>query len=145
MNSLGPAIVAGSVGLIAALLSFAIAVLSLRQVRQDSRETRAQTESLALIPRRLTAIETLWLELYEIERGQTVDESVIRRIIPAIMWLPPTIRDQFTKLLLDRLHHDNNFEINNQEFLILRQGLLDAAHVASIDRSFLLQHEEKTR
>lgn len=120
-----------------------MAVLSLRQIRQDNREARAHAQGLALVPRRLNAIETLWLELYEIERGQALDEPRIRRILPAIMWLPPTLRDQFTQLLLDRLRNSNSFQISEHDFFVLRQGLLESAHISSIDRSFLLHQMEK--
>ncbi|NUK57931.1 hypothetical protein [Streptomyces lunaelactis] len=138
MASLGPAIVTGCVGLAAALLSFLIARLSLKSQQQQNRDMRAHEELMLLVPRRLQAIETLWLQLYEIERGVPLEDARLAQIISAAMWLPPPLRDQFTNLLVAKVYDRPEAIVEDEDFLTLREGLLAAAHVSQIDDALSL-------
>lgn len=137
MSSLGPAIVTGCVGVISTILSFLVARLSLKASQEQSQNSRSHEELMLLVPRRIEAIETLWIELYEIERGAKWEDSRLARIISATMWLPPPLRDQFTELLIDRIRDGQNSEkphaIESSIFLKLREGLLEAAQISKID------------
>ncbi|MFF1338115.1 hypothetical protein ACFVYT_09410 [Streptomyces sp. NPDC058290] len=135
--TLWPAIIAGTVGLVSATLSFALARISLNRSHEENREQRAHSEFLLLIVRRIDAIEKLWVELYEIEKGVELGDVRIKEIIAALMWLPAELRDKFTKILVVNLRKGSNFDISTSGFLDLREGLLQAARVAEADKGLL--------
>ncbi|GGR94126.1 hypothetical protein Snoj_55300 [Streptomyces nojiriensis] len=139
MASLGPAIVTGCVGLAAALLSFLIARISLKSQLEQNRDIRSHEELMLLVPHRIQAIETLWLQLYEIERGVTLEDARLAQIISAAMWLPPLLRDQFIDLLVVKIHDRPEIILQDEDFLALREGLLAAAHVSEIDDALSLR------
>jgi hypothetical protein len=93
---------------------------------------------MLLVPRRLQAIETLWLQLYEIERGVPLEDARLAQIISAAMWMPPSLRDKFIDLIVASIHDHSNWVVRGEDFLALREGLLSAAHVSDIDDALSL-------
>lgn len=93
------AVVAGSVGLAAAILSFIVALATMRGARRDSERAQHLQYALSLVPRRLDAFERAWNLLFTLEaRGQLTDNE-IEAIVGTTLWMPPILRDELLHLL----------------------------------------------
>lgn len=85
---IGPALIAGTIGLVSALLSFSSSRATLRRSSEDSAAERAHQRAMLVFDRRLLAIEAIWQRIFEIERtGKLGDEAQIE-IVRAVVWLP---------------------------------------------------------
>ncbi|WP_232666262.1 hypothetical protein [Pseudonocardia sp. TRM90224] len=127
-TSLGPSIVAGSVGLASAILATLVSVLTIRRANKQDHEARSQQIALALLPRRLDVLEKIWGELFEIEKNGTVPSSAIDNLIPFTIWLSQPLRDQLFALLLSD-------EVRTEAVQALRRELSSASATGAIDYS----------
>jgi hypothetical protein len=83
-----PALIAGAVGLLSALLSYLAARRALEHTAQESSERRVSERSLHVWQRHLDAIETLWLTIYEFERAGALSDASRTTAIRSVFWLP---------------------------------------------------------
>jgi hypothetical protein len=86
--AIGPALIAGSIGLTSAVLSFVAAQRSLARAQQDAREQRDHQRRLLVWKRQLDAVETVWLLVFELEASGRMDETAQQKMMKSIVWLP---------------------------------------------------------
>jgi hypothetical protein len=120
-----PALAAGVAGILAALISAAVALASYRRTFKQSREAQSNQLAISLLPRRLDAFEKIWIAIYRLQRGEQLSEPEADGVVGATVWVPPDIRDSTARLL----------GAPDDEALIaeLRQKLLQASGADEID------------
>lgn len=86
--AIGPALIAGGIGLTSAGLSYYSAKRTLTYNATAEQARRDHERDLLILDRRLIAIETIWQSLFDLERDQQLSEQVRSDVIRAIVWLP---------------------------------------------------------
>jgi hypothetical protein len=121
-----PSIITSGAALIAATFSLAVALATLRRNRRENEIGRLQQIALAVMPRRLDALEKIWRDLFELQSGKSKDQESLARLVSASMWAPPQLREALLALAADGKQSD-------QSFAGVRRLLLQAAGVEEID------------
>jgi len=85
---LGPALIAGGIGLASAALSFISSQRSLSHTSAAEQASRHHQLDLLVLNRRLDAIEQLWQCLFEIERTRTLSDRIRGEVVRSLVWLP---------------------------------------------------------
>lgn len=85
--------------LVSVIVSGAIALFTIRHAAAESRLRRVQEFALAVLPRRLDAIQTSWALLFDLESGKAIDPARANSFVEASVWLPEKIRSGLTELL----------------------------------------------
>lgn len=102
---LGPAFIAGAIGLIAALLSYRSARLSLSYSAAADRERKNHEYDLLVLERRLNAIETIWQALFEMERSQHLSDAARDEMVRVVVWLPDTASKRVLSVIAEFDEH----------------------------------------
>jgi hypothetical protein len=103
---IGPALIAGTIGLIAAALSYRSAQLSLSHSAEADRDRQNHEYDLLVLERRLNAIEIIWQALFEMERSQRFSDSARDEVVRAVVWLPEVAGQQVLKVVADFNNRD---------------------------------------
>lgn len=98
MSDIAPAIIAGSIGLVSAGLSYAMAQRQLSRNEREADAGRAHALALLVMTRRLESIEVVWLQLFRLEQGKRIGDD-IDTYIRASVWLPTLVRDRAINVL----------------------------------------------
>lgn len=85
---LGPALIAGGIGLVSAALSFVSAQRSMSHTSVVEQASRRHQLDLLVLNRRFDAIEQLWQCLFEIERTKTLSDRLRDEVVRSVVWLP---------------------------------------------------------
>jgi hypothetical protein len=86
--AIGPALIAGGIGLASALLSFLSARRSVQLSHDDARANRRHQLDLMVWQHRLAAVESVWELMFEMEHSERMSDSARDRLIAAVVWLP---------------------------------------------------------
>lgn len=86
--AIGPALIAGGIGLASALLSFLSARRSVQLSHEDARENRRHQLDLLVWQHRLAAVESVWELMFELEHSGRMSDAARDRLIAAVVWLP---------------------------------------------------------
>jgi hypothetical protein len=97
----GPTFIAGSVGVLSAWMSYMSAQRALAHATDTSAHRRRHERALQALSRRLDAIETIWLAIYQLERTGELDESSRATVVQAVVWLPEQASRQVLNALID--------------------------------------------
>src|SRR5580704_6307292 len=97
----GPALIAGAIGLIAAFLSYRSAHVSLKYSAIAERERQIHEDDTLILERRLNAIETIWQALFEMERSSQLPDTTRDEVVRAVVWLPESAGQQVLRLVAD--------------------------------------------
>lgn len=126
---LGPALIAGFIGLASALLSFLSARRALDRTREESRDNRAHQRNLLVWGRRLDAIENVWQNMFEVERADTLTADSRVELVRAVVWLPDEIGRTVLALVLayDRAA---SAEAKSDALAGLREALLNSVQAS---------------
>ena len=137
MSSLAPSIIAGSVAMASTVLSFVIAITTMRRSHVDSMESRSQQIALSLMSRRLDAIELSWQYLFKLQSGKALSDREVDQLVGSTMWLPASLRDSLLQMITGKSD-------TPQAFASLRKELLNASGMSEIDMTLKrLNHLEK--
>ncbi len=85
---IGPALIAGGIGLTSALLSYRSSQAAMKRGALDAIDERAHQRELLVLDHRLMAIETIWQRIFEIERTGHLPDEAQTEIVRAVVWLP---------------------------------------------------------
>jgi hypothetical protein len=96
----GPALVAGGIGLVSAALSFISSQRSLAHGSEVEEAAHRHQLDLLVLNRRLSAIESIWQCLFEIERTKQLSDALRGEVIRAVVWLPDTAGETVLKAVL---------------------------------------------
>jgi hypothetical protein len=94
------ALVGAGVGLLSAILSFIVAVVTIRRASIERREARSQEVALKLLPRRLDAYEQVWQALLIMDDLKPLPEATLGDLLSASLWLPDSLRSALLRLIL---------------------------------------------
>lgn len=119
--------VAAITSLASVVITGTIAVLTLRQAHSESRNQRSQQYLLAILPRRLDALESTWRMVFDLEVGESLSQARIGELVKHSVWLPDLIRDELIGLFA---HPD---QITSQGVSQMRRKLLEASGTHQID------------
>lgn len=89
-------------------------------------QSRSQQVALALLPRRLDALERIWREVFELERAGIVSPGKLDELISATLWVSEDLRESFLSVLLSD-------ELDVSALRKLRTQLVQASAVTEID------------
>ena len=126
-TSLGPAIVTGAIGLVAAVLSSTVAIVTIRHSKSENVSARRGQLALALMPRRLDSLEIAWRTVFSIEAGEQLAEGDLNNALMSTLWMPDDLRTQFIRILSSP---NEPAAINS-----VRRALINASGGAEIDRA----------
>jgi hypothetical protein len=119
--SIGPALIAGGIGLTSAFLSYFSARQSIARSAEDATVTRTHQRDLLVWERRLSATEIVWLILFDLERSKHLSDGAKEQLVRSIVWLPePARRD--TLSLVVQLQRDPA-SASTDQFAALRTTL----------------------
>lgn len=96
----GPALIAGGIGLVSAGLSFVSARQSLSHTAEAEQAARDHQLDLLVYNRRLAAIETIWQSLFEVERTRQLPDQSRIEVVRAAVWLPEETRKGVLETLI---------------------------------------------
>src|SRR4051794_24695203 len=92
--AIGPALIAGGIGLTSAVLSFLMARASLDRAAIESDRDRRNQRDLLLLPRRSEAAAQVWKLVYVVESTGTLTDSSRSEFATAVMWLPREAQEE---------------------------------------------------
>jgi hypothetical protein len=101
MKDLGPAVIAGAIGIFSTWLAYRMGQRQLDRTRAEAQESREHQRLLLLIPKQIDAIETIWRQLFFVEQGKQPVELELDRFIRAVMWIPTGVRNEAVAVLRD--------------------------------------------
>lgn len=103
---IGPALIAGGIGLVSAVLSLVSARQSLAHTA--AAETAAHDHQLDLLvyERRFLAIENIWHSLFEVEQSQRLTADSRNEVVRATVWLPEESRRMVLQTILELQDRD---------------------------------------
>src|SRR4051794_6662701 len=99
--AIGPALIAGGIGLTSAFLSFASAQRTLAHGELVATATRSHEQDLLILNRRLSAIETIWQSLFEMERLDIISDRTRLDLIRTVVWLPSEVRQKILNVVVE--------------------------------------------
>src|SRR4051812_4350526 len=97
---IGPALIAGTIGLASALLSYVASQRALARSLQDAREGRAHQRDLLIWERRLGAVESIWQQMFDLQQLNDISADVRAELVRAVVWLPEVTGREVLALLL---------------------------------------------
>jgi hypothetical protein len=100
----------------------------MQRAEREHRESYSRQIALALIPRRLDALETAWRVLFHLQAAESLTSDDINSLVGASMWMPDTTRESVLELL-------SNNDSPKEHLAHLRRQLVDATGVAEIDNA----------
>jgi hypothetical protein len=127
--TIGPALIAGGIGVFSAVLSFAMANRSVEAARDEAHETRLAQRDLLVWQHRLSAVETVWLLAFEIERTMAITSQARDTLVRSVVWLPDPARSH-TLALVVGLQDDSQHDLSNR-LEKLRDSLLQLGTTAA--------------
>lgn len=98
--AIGPALIAGGIGLVSAFLAFYSARRALRHTAEQAQASRAHERDLLVLRQRISAAETVWLRIFELEQSGAVSDEARDDLVRAVLWLPDDARRQLLELLV---------------------------------------------
>jgi len=101
-------LLAGFIGLLSAVMSHLSLRFQLKKQSEESEQIRKHHLELQVHPKRLEAIEEVWLLLIKIEVDDTMSETQKDAYIKATLWLPEEVRLLSLTLLK---HLDNKVDM----------------------------------
>ncbi len=121
-----PAIIAGSVGLASTILSTLIALYTINKTQLDRQQSRSQDIAIAILPRRLDALQQTWKHLYKFQITNIYSNDYADELIEAAMWLPSNLRQALLSALRSSF-------ANPEQVKRVQSMIIDAAAVSEID------------
>lgn len=88
-----PALVAGGVGLLSALLSYLMARYQIRQLQEEQQANRTFQLRTTSLGRRHDSLEAVWGLLWSLEEAGALTELEVAELVRCSVWLPTSIRD----------------------------------------------------
>jgi hypothetical protein len=93
-------IVTGLTGLMSVLATGFIAFVTLRRSSSAADRQHSQEFLLAVLPRRLDAIESIWRTLFQLESGAELTQELTDQVVRASIWLPGDLRRELIGLMV---------------------------------------------
>lgn len=114
--------------LVSVVVSGILTIVSFRSASLAARRQHAVEMALAILPRRLDAVEGVWMSLFEKEAGGTLRQERIDGLIRSSVWFPSGLRERVLALLASPGLPDA------QEFAAVRLAMMDIAGVSMMDQ-----------
>lgn len=86
--------------LVSVVLSATLAFVTTRTNIDLAKKKGISELALAILPRRLDALELTWSRLFDIESRGHISSSELDRVIQASIWLPEYVRDEVLAVFL---------------------------------------------
>ena len=86
--------------LVSVVLSATLAFVTTRTNIDLAKKKGISELALAILPRRLDALELTWSRLFDIESSGHISTSELDRVIQASIWLPEYVRDEVLAVFL---------------------------------------------
>ena len=86
--------------LVSVVLSATLAFVTTRTNIDLAKKKGISELALAILPRRLDALELTWSRLFDIESRGHISTSELDRVIQASIWLPEYVRDEVLAVFL---------------------------------------------
>ena len=130
---IAPALIAGSIGLISAALSYRAGSRSLTVSAAIAERGMDHERDLLVVGRRMDAIETAWKVLFELEQSKGVGDAARDALVRAVVWLPSDVRHDLLQAILEA----EDGVVAGNVLTRARQGLLSISKTkeeARVDR-----------
>ena len=109
------------------IVTGSIAVFTLQRSHKEANSQRRQQYLLAILPRRLDALENTWRMTYELESGMQLTQERSSQLVDASIWLPRDLKDELITVIA---HPD---KLATQRLSSIRRQLEDASGAPHID------------
>jgi hypothetical protein len=98
--AIGPALIAGGIGLASALMSFLTGRRSVDLSHADARENRRHQLDMLVWEHRLAAVESVWQLMFELEQSGSMSDPARDRLISSVIWLPDATGRKVLRLVV---------------------------------------------
>ena len=128
MATLVVGILAGTIGLISALLSHLSLRFQLKQQAEESLSTRKHSLKVSTLPKLIDSMENTWYLLSQLEENRSLSEEQKTSLIKCTLWLPERTRIRVLLALKERTQKKQDELISNarKELISITNNLIGA-------------------
>jgi hypothetical protein len=132
-------LLSGLVSLVSVAVTGLIAVLTLRRTYKESVNQRSHQFLLAVLPRRLDALENTWRMIFELESGTPLTPEGTNQLVAASIWLPKSVKEEVIKAVThpSKMTAQQVSDIRNKLEYLSGVPQIDALQESLIKDSFM--------